>query len=120
MLKTGTFVVPGTLEELCLAFPNARQRRLLRLLAEPKTAKEIANLLFVSSNTVHGHIRDLGRDIGAAHRPARTPLSQADLQVWVIQHPLSLQPGGVVVRNHPPNCPCGENSHCRALFLAER
>lgn len=119
-MKTGTFVVPGTAEQLSVVFPNARERRLLRLIAEAKTAKGMADLLFVSANTVHGHIRDLGREIGAAQKPPRPPLSQAELQVWVMQNPEAMHPGGVIMREHPPNCPCGGNGHCRAMFVVKQ
>lgn len=119
MMKTGTLEIPGMDEAVPVGWLGKRELRLLRLIVEGKSPKQIAALLFISANTARGHIADLGRGIGEAHVPPRPPLSQAELQVWALQTNGSLKQGPVVMRNHPSNCPC-PMPYCQATFVDQQ
>lgn len=116
MMMTGSLELPGQDRPVPVIWLSKRELRLLRLIVEAKTPKQIASLLFLSDNTVRGHIADLGRSIGDASQPPRMPLSQAELQRWAMQTNGALKSGPVVIEHHPLNCPCGA-PYCRSLYL---
>lgn len=55
--------------ELVISNLTDSQRRVLALLLRGKSEKEMAPLLFISSNTVHNHIRRLYEKFGVQSRP---------------------------------------------------
>lgn len=120
MMKTGTLdELPGFPGPVPVIWFSKREARLLRLILEAKTPKEIASLLFLSDNTVRGHIADLGRGIGQACLPPRSPLSSEELIVWAMRVHNALRPGPVVLQDHPQNCPCG-GDYCRTMFVVKQ
>lgn len=115
MMKTGTLPLPGLDKNVPVIWLKKREARLLRLIVQAKTPKQIASLLFLSDNTVRGHIADLGRAIGEASLPPRSPLSLPELLVWALQTNGSLKQGPVTMQEHPPNCSCA-SAYCKATF----
>lgn len=95
-----------------------RELRLLRLLVEGKDSKEIAALLFVSVNTVNGHVADLGRGVGEAHSPPRPPLSARELMIFALQND-ALKSDLVFLRDHPDNCGC-QASYCQTTYVEKQ
>ncbi len=119
MMKTGTLDgMPGLDGPVPVGWPTKREARLLRLIAQGLSPKEIAAILFVSPNTARGHIADLGRAVGDAHVPPRAPLSQQELRTFGLQT-RALDDGPIVMVNHPPNCTCA-GSYCRAVHMDEQ
>jgi DNA-binding CsgD family transcriptional regulator len=47
---------------------SSRQREVLRLLAEGRSNREIADALFISVNTVKFHLRSIFRELGLRNR----------------------------------------------------
>lgn len=120
MMNTGALDLSGTDGPVPVGILEKRELRLLRLIVEGKSPKQIAALLFISAGAVRVRIAELGREIGSAHVPPRPPFSQPELQRWALETKDSLKPGAaVVLLNHPDNCPCA-SAYCRATFAGKQ
>ncbi len=110
MMDTG--VIPNTGEPYLVL--SKRESRLVRLLVDALGSKEIAALLFVSTNTVNGHIADLGRALAAAQLPPRSPFSRAEIVKFALQND-ALHPGLILIHEHPSNCRCAA-TYCQTTY----
>lgn len=114
-MEKRTFCVPGVTEAITVLWLTPRERRVLRLVCQGKTSKEMATSLCLSGDTVRQYVSNLGHSIGAALDPPVHSMTRGELMVWGLQNPGALDPDGIVLRGrHPEGCQCG-SGYCQAM-----